>query len=230
MSELFEENETDANVEDNKRVRRRARPTSPSAHVQVTPIPDPQDFPAPILTEPIDLEPEGHGCCGYLFITLAFLFYLILFPLTVWFSFTVIQSYERGIVLRLGKLRKQNGSPILGSGIQFLLPFVDKMMKVDMRTVTVNIPPQDVLTRDSVTVGVDAIVYMRVIHPAQALLCVQNWSVSAEMLAVSLLRTVIGNYRLGELLSYREQIDAKLKKQLDEATVAWGINVSRMLV
>ncbi|CAM0512299.1 unnamed protein product [Fasciola hepatica] len=225
---MLEENESDSETAKNntKQVRKRTRDI-PSTSVHVTPIADPT-YMGQLNPAQIDLETEGHGCCGFLVIFLVIVFYVILFPLTIWFSFTVIQSFERGVVLRLGKLRKQNGTFILGSGIQFVLPCVDTIMKVDMRTITVTIPSQDVLTRDSVTVGVDAVVYMRVINPAQALLCVQNWTLSTELLAVSSLRTVIGNHRLAELLSCREQIDARLKTQLDEATGPWGINVERV--
>ncbi|THD28708.1 Stomatin like transmembrane protein [Fasciola hepatica] len=227
---MLEENESDSETAKNntKQVRKRTRDI-PSTSVHVTPIADPT-YMGQLNPAQIDLETEGHGCCGFLVIFLVIVFYVILFPLTIWFSFTVIQSFERGVVLRLGKLRKQNGTFILGSGIQFVLPCVDTIMKVDMRTITVTIPSQDVLTRDSVTVGVDAVVYMRVINPAQALLCVQNWTLSTELLAVSSLRTVIGTHRLAELLSCREQIDARLKTQLDEATGPWGINVSETII
>ncbi|GAA36238.1 Erythrocyte band 7 integral membrane protein [Clonorchis sinensis] len=182
----------------------------------------------PAVTEQADLEPEGHGCCGYFVIVLAALLCLCTFPFTVWFSFAIIQSYEKGIMLRLGKLRKQNGSAILSSGIRFKLPCVDQMIKVDMRTVTVNIPPQDILTKDSVTVAVDALVYMHVVDPASAILRVENWQMSTQLLAVSILRTVLGTYDLAELLTRRSEIDSQLRSELDRGTDPWGIKVERV--
>ncbi|KAF8568599.1 hypothetical protein P879_02309 [Paragonimus westermani] len=179
--------------------------------------------------EVADLEPESHGFCGYFIICLITIISICLFPLTIWCSIIIIQSYERGIMLRLGKLRRQNGSPVFGSGIQFKLPCIDQLIKVDMRTVTVSIPPQEVLTKDSVTVAVDAVVYMRVVDPASAILRVEKWKTSTELLSVSILRTVIGNYSLAELLTCREEIDARLRRDLDQATEAWGIKVSRLV-
>ncbi|CAL8082709.1 unnamed protein product [Calicophoron daubneyi] len=180
------------------------------------------------IHEIADLEPEPHGCCGWLIIILSGLLLVMLFPILIWFSFTVIQSYERGVMLRLGKLRKYRGRPIMESGIRFVLPCVDKVTKVDMRTVSVSIPPQEVLTKDSVTVMVDAIVYMRVVDPASAILRVQDWRTSAQLAAVGVLRTVLGTYVLSQLLSDREGIDVTLKKQLDGATGPWGIKVERV--
>ncbi|KAF5402352.1 Erythrocyte band 7 integral membrane protein stomatin [Paragonimus heterotremus] len=182
----------------------------------------------PETSDPVDLEPEAHGCCGYLTIVFSGLFFLLLFPILIWFSFTVIQSYERGVQLRLGKLRKHKGSLVMGSGIRFILPCVDRVIKVDMRTTTVNIPPQEVLTKDAVTIAVDAIVYMRVLEPASAVLRIENWKNSSQLLAVSMLRMVLGNYKLSELLSSRETIDVELRKRLDAATDPWGIQVERV--
>nr|CAK6928362.1 unnamed protein product [Fasciola hepatica] len=185
-------------------------------------------YPISDNTDPIDLEPEGHGFCGYFLIALAVLMYIFLFPILVLFSFKVIQSYERGVMLRLGKLRKHKGSAIMSSGIQFVLPCVDTIQKVDMRTISEVIPPQEVLTRDSVTVTVDAIVYMRVIEPASAILRVANWLQSTGLLAVSTLRSVLGHYDLAALLTNREEIDTYLKKSLEAATREWGIKVERV--
>ncbi|VDP72713.1 unnamed protein product [Echinostoma caproni] len=184
--------------------------------------------PAPTKIDPVDLEPDDHGACGYIVLILAVIFYILLFPILVFFSFRVIQSYERGVRLRLGKLRKHKGSTVMGSGIQFVLPCIDVVQKVDMRTISQSIPPQEVLTKDSVTVTVDAIVYMRVVEPASAILRVENWRLSTQMLAVSTLRSVLGNYDLSSLLTCRAQIDSYLRQHLDEATHEWGIKVERV--
>ncbi|CAL8073447.1 unnamed protein product [Calicophoron daubneyi] len=170
----------------------------------------------------------GQGFCGVLLIIIAVIFYICLLPITIFFSFRIIEPYERGLKLRLGKIVKSGKDLVYGAGIRFVLPGVDKIVKIDMRTTTVSIPPQDILTSDSVTVSVDAVVYMRVIEPAVAVLRVQNWKYSAELLAVSTLRSVLGGTQLTELLQNRDELDSKLRCLLDEITKQWGVRVERV--
>ncbi|CAL8106680.1 unnamed protein product [Calicophoron daubneyi] len=170
----------------------------------------------------------GPGFFGFVLILLSIILFVVTLPVAIFFSFKIIKTYERAVVLRLGKLARRNGNPVLGAGVQFILPCIDDILRVDLRTRTVNIPPQDVLTRDAVTVNVDAIVYMRVVEPAYALLRVEDASKSAELLAVSMLRTVFGSYELVHVLTARDEIDARLQQLLDEATDAWGIRVERV--
>ena len=176
----------------------------------------------------LNIEDSKHGCCGYVLIILCALLFIITIPISIFFALRVIRTYERGVVLRLGKLVKYGGSRVMGAGVQFLLPLADKLMKVDLRTQTVNIKPQDVLTSDAVTVGVDAVAFLRVIEPAAAILRVENARRSSELLAISSLRSVIGSYDLSVLLNQRSKLDEKLKEILDEGTKHWGIKVSHL--
>lgn len=177
---------------------------------------------------PISQGDEQMGLSDYILITLSFIGAVIFFPIAMFGVFRIIRTYERGIVLRLGKLRKRNGKTILGAGVQFVLPCIDEILTVDLRTRSVNIPPQEILTRDAVTVNVDAVVYLRVTDPASALLKVENAARSSELLAVSTLRNVLGTYELAQLLTDREEIDKKMQRWMDSATDPWGIFVERV--
>ncbi|CAH8585781.1 unnamed protein product [Heterobilharzia americana] len=171
---------------------------------------------------------EGIGVGGGILFALLVLLFIVTFPITIFFAIRTVKTYERAIILRFGRLKRSNGKYILGAGLQFVMPCADQMIRVDLRTRTVNIPPQEILTSDSVTVSVDAVVFMRVIEPAAALLRVENAGKSAELLAVSALRSVLGTYELSQLLTNRDQIDAKLATLLDQATGDWGIKVERV--
>ncbi|CAH8863849.1 unnamed protein product [Trichobilharzia szidati] len=173
-------------------------------------------------------EVEGIGLAGEVLFVLLVIFVICTFPISIFFAIRTVKTYERAIILRFGKLKRSGGKYVLGSGLQFLIPYADEMISIDLRTQTVNIPPQEILTSDAVTVTVDAIVFMRVIEPAAALLRVENARRSAELLAVSSLRSVLGTYELSELLTNRDQIDEKLANLLDEATDDWGIKVERV--
>ncbi|CAH8863851.1 unnamed protein product [Trichobilharzia szidati] len=173
-------------------------------------------------------EEEGIGFGGGLLFALLVILFICTFPITIFFAIRTVKTYERAVILRFGKLKRSGGKYVLGAGLQFVMPCADQMISIDLRTQTVNIPPQEILTSDAVTVTVDAIVFMRVIEPAAALLRVENARRSAELLAVSSLRSVLGTYELSELLTNRDQIDEKLANLLDEATVDWGIKVERV--
>ncbi|TNN05001.1 Erythrocyte band 7 integral membrane protein [Schistosoma japonicum] len=127
-----------------------------------------------------------------------------------------------------GRVKRSGKNYVIGAGLQFVMPCADRIIRIDLRTKTVNIPPQEVLTSDAVTVSVDAVVFMRVIEPAAALLRVENSLKSAELLAVTTLRSVLGTYELSQLLTSRDQIDSKLKELLDDATSQWGIKIERV--
>ena len=176
--------------------------------------------------EDVDMDDNRQGFCGYILITLCVIVFILTFPISAFFSFRVIKTYERGVILRLGKLTKRRKKSVVAPGVHFVLPFADKLLKIDLRTQTVNITPQDVLTSDAVTVGVDAVVFMRVTEPASALLRVENARLSSELLAVSALRTVLGSHDLSHLLNNREDLDRRLLEILDAATDRWGIKVS----
>src|SRR5213595_3901044 len=134
----------------------------------------------------------------------------------------VAREYERGIVFRLGRLRAEPRGP----GLFILIPVVDRMVRVDLRTVTLNIPPQDVITKDNVPARVNAVAYFRIVEPNAAIVQVENFMVATSQIAQTTLRAVLGQHVLDELLSEREQINAILQGIIDEATAPWGIKVS----
>jgi regulator of protease activity HflC (stomatin/prohibitin superfamily) len=134
----------------------------------------------------------------------------------------VIREYERAIVFRLGRLYPDPKGP----GLFFLIPIVDRMVKVDLRTITLNIPPQEVITKDNVPVRVNAVAYFRIVDPKAAIVQVENFMVATSQIAQTTLRSVLGQHQLDELLSEREKINAILQEIIDEATGPWGIKVS----
>jgi len=134
----------------------------------------------------------------------------------------VVREYERGIVFRLGRLL---GKP-KGPGLFLLIPIADRMVKVDLRTITLNIPPQEVITKDNVPVRVNAVAYFRIVSPKDAIVQVENFMVATSQIAQTTLRSVLGQHVLDELLSEREKINTILQGIIDEATGPWGIKVS----
>jgi regulator of protease activity HflC (stomatin/prohibitin superfamily) len=134
----------------------------------------------------------------------------------------VLREYERGVVFRLGRLM----DPPRGPGVVVLIPIVDRMVKVDLRTITLNIPPQEVITKDNVPVRVNAVAYFRIVEPKDAIVQVENFMVATSQIAQTTLRSVLGQHVLDELLSEREKINAILQEIIDEATGPWGIKVS----
>jgi regulator of protease activity HflC (stomatin/prohibitin superfamily) len=134
----------------------------------------------------------------------------------------VAREYERGVIFRLGRLR----SPPKGPGLFLLIPVIDKMVRVDLRTVTLNIPPQEVITRDNVPVRVNAVAYFRIIDPEKAIVQVENYMVATSQISQTTLRSVLGQHTLDELLSERDKINEILQRIIDEATSPWGIKVS----
>jgi regulator of protease activity HflC (stomatin/prohibitin superfamily) len=134
----------------------------------------------------------------------------------------IAREYERGVIFRLGRLR----SPPKGPGLFLLIPIVDKMVKVDLRTVTLNVPPQEVITKDNVPVRVNAVAYFRIIDPERAIVQIENFMVATSQIAQTTLRSVLGQHVLDELLSEREKINEILQRIIDEATAPWGIKVS----
>jgi regulator of protease activity HflC (stomatin/prohibitin superfamily) len=137
-------------------------------------------------------------------------------------SVRVAREYERGVIFRLGRLH----SPPKGPGLFLLIPIIDKMVRVDLRTVTLNIPPQEVITKDNVPVRVNAVAYFRIIDPERAIVQVENYMVATSQIAQTTLRSVLGQHVLDELLSERDKINTILQEIIDEATSPWGIKVS----
>src|SRR5512132_1269787 len=147
------------------------------------------------------------------------LFLVVLFLIS---AIKVAREYERGIVFRLGRLLPEPKGP----GLFLLIPVVDRMVKVDLRTITLNIPPQEVITKDNVPVRVNAVAYFRIVEPKNAIVQVENFMVATSQIAQTTLRSVLGQHLLDELLSERDKINAILQEIIDEATAPWGIKVS----
>src|ERR1700739_4926885 len=133
----------------------------------------------------------------------------------------ILREYQRGVVFRLGRLREPKGP-----GVAFLIPIVDRIVKVDLRTITLTIPPQEVITKDNVPVRVNAVAYFRIVDPNAAIVQVENFMVATSQIAQTTLRAVLGQHVLDELLSEREKINAILQEIIDTATGPWGIKVS----
>jgi regulator of protease activity HflC (stomatin/prohibitin superfamily) len=152
----------------------------------------------------------------------ALLFGVAVVLLYLWSTINILKEYERAVIFRLGRLLPQAKGP----GIVFVLWPVYKMVRVSLRTITLEVPPQDIITRDNVSVKVNAIVYFRVMSAPQAIVEVENYLYATSQLAQTTLRSVLGEVELDDLLSRREKLNVKLQEILDQHTVAWGIKVS----
>src|SRR6059036_2915309 len=137
----------------------------------------------------------------------------------------ILREYERGVIFRLGKLLGAKGP-----GLILLIPMVDKMVKIDLRVVTIDVPKQEVMTRDNVPVTVDAVVYFRVVVPVDAVVKVENFLKATSLIAQTTLRSVLGQAELDELLSHREKINVTLQEIIDRQTDPWGIKVTAVEV
>jgi len=169
----------------------------------------------------------GPGLCAHL-LTLFSLFLIVIFlPFSLICVIKVVQEYERAVIFRLGRLLTGGAR---GPGVFFIIPCVDIYEKIDMRTNTYEIPPQEILTKDSVTVFVNAIMYYKVANATHAVANVDDYSGSSRLLAATTLRNVLGTMNLGEILSQRENIARGMQANLDVATEPWGVKVERVEV
>jgi regulator of protease activity HflC (stomatin/prohibitin superfamily) len=146
----------------------------------------------------------------------------IILLLFLFAAIKVAREYERGIIFRLGRLLPEPKGP----GLFILIPIVDRMVKVDLRTITLNIPPQEVITKDNVPARVNAVAYFRIVDPKAAIVQIENFMVATSQIAQTTLRSVLGQHLLDELLSERDKINAILQSIIDESTAPWGIKVS----
>ncbi len=146
---------------------------------------------------------------------------LIILIIFLAMSIKIVREYERAVIFRLGRLLGAKGP-----GIFFVIPFVDNFIKVDLRLTTVDVPEQQIITKDNVTVGVDAVVYYRVFDPVLAVTKVENYNYAVMMMAQTTLRDIVGQVELDELLTKREEINKRLQAILDEVTDPWGIKVT----
>ena len=151
----------------------------------------------------------------------AILFLIVFLIILASASIKILREYERGVIFRLGRLIGAKGP-----GLIFIIPGVDKLLRISLRTVALEIPPQDVITRDNISLKVNAVVYFRVIDPNKAVVEIENYLYATSQLAQTTLRSIIGQSQLDELLSERDKINIKLQDVLDKQTEPWGIKVS----
>jgi len=170
---------------------------------------------------------EGQGLCTVLLTMVSLLLVVATLPMSLFVTVKVVQEYERAVIFRLGRLLSGGAR---GPGVFFIIPCVDIYEKIDMRTATYEIPPQEILTKDSVTVFVNAIMYYKVADATRAVANVDDYSGSARLLAATTLRNVLGTKNLGDILSERESIAHEMQTLLFEATEPWGVNVERVEV
>ena len=154
------------------------------------------------------------------------LFVVIIVVFFLFSAIKILNEYERGVIFRLGRVL---GMP-KGPGLIILIPIIDRMVKVSLRTVVLDIPPQDVITRDNVSIKVNAVVYFRVVDPLKAIIDVENFLYATSQLSQTTLRSVLGQAELDDLLSHREQSNERLQEILDTHTEPWGIKVSNVEV
>ena len=150
---------------------------------------------------------------------------LILAAVIIYNSIKILMEYERGVIFLLGKFDK-----VKGPGLIFVFPIIQKMLRVNLQTVTMEVPAQDVITRDNVSVKVTAVIFFRVVDPQRAILAVQDYLYSTSQIAQTTLRSVLGQSQLDELLSKREQINVELQRIIDQQTEPWGVKVSAVEV
>jgi regulator of protease activity HflC (stomatin/prohibitin superfamily) len=154
---------------------------------------------------------------------------LLMLLVIVFMGFKVLPEYERAVIFRWGRLARGivGGN---GPGVLIILPLIDKMVRVSLRTVTMDVPPQDVITRDNVTVKVNAVIYFRVVDPQRAIVQVEDYLYATSMMSQTTLRSVLGQSQLDDLLAKREQINADLQRIIDQQTEPWGVKVSAVEV
>lgn len=155
----------------------------------------------------------------------SFMFILFLIAGFFFMSVKVLNEYERGVIFRLGRITGAKGP-----GLIILIPLLDRMIRVDLRTITMDVPPQDVISRDNVTIKVNAVVYFKVVDPNRAVVEVENYLLAVSKLSQTTLRSVLGQVELDELLASRDSINHRLQEILAAQTAAWGVKISNVEV
>lgn len=172
-------------------------------------------------------DDSSSNICGVFLTVVSLILIAVTFPISVFLCIKVVQEYERAVIFRLGRVTKGGAR---GPGIFFIIPCIDTYTKVDLRTVSFDVPPQEILSKDSVTVAVDAVVYYRISNATIAITNVEDYGRSTRLLAATTLRNVLGTKNLSEILSERENISHMIQSTLDEATDPWGVKVERVEV
>jgi regulator of protease activity HflC (stomatin/prohibitin superfamily) len=158
-------------------------------------------------------------------ITIAIVIFIVLILSS---AIRILREYERGVVFRLGRLIGGDGTK--GPGLIFLIPVIDRMVTVSLRTIVLDVPPQDIITSDNVSIKVNAVVYFRVVEPQKAIVHVENFLAATSQISQTTLRSVLGQSELDDLLSQREKINHKLQQIIDAQTEPWGVKVSNVEV
>ena len=157
--------------------------------------------------------------------SMSFLFILFLVVYFLSSAIKILKEYERGVVFRLGRI-----IPVKGPGLVLIWPLIDKLVKVSLRIVTMDVPSQDIITRDNITVKVNAVVYFRVMDPTKAITAIEDFFFATSQIAQTTLRSILGQSQLDDLLTNREQLNAELQKVIDFQTEPWGIKVTAVEV
>ena len=174
-----------------------------------------------------DDESACGSCVAGLIWIISILLIICTFPFSLCVCIRMVQEYERAVIFRLGRIKKGGA---VGPGLFFIVPCMDQIVVCDLRTISFDVPPQEILTRDSVTVAVDAVVYYQISSPMSAVINVSDYAQSTKLLASTTLRTILGTKSLAEILSDREKIATDILQHLDIATDPWGVKVERIEV
>ena len=158
-------------------------------------------------------------------VVMGFLFVIFMVIYFLSSAIKILREYERGVVFRLGRI-----IPVKGPGLVIIIPIIDKLVRVSLRTVTMDVPPQDIITRDNITVKVNAVIYFRVIGPIKAITEVEDFYYATSQIAQTSLRSILGQSQLDDLLAKRDELNAELQKVIDFQTEPWGIKVSTVEV
>ena len=158
-------------------------------------------------------------------VVMGFLFVIFMVVYFLSSAIKILREYERGVVFRLGRI-----IPVKGPGLVIIIPIIDKLVRVSLRTVTMDVPPQDIITRDNITVKVNAVIYFRVIGPIKAITEVEDFYYATSQIAQTSLRSILGQSQLDDLLAKRDELNAELQKVIDFQTEPWGIKVSTVEV
>lgn len=153
------------------------------------------------------------------------IFFVVMGVYLVSSAIRILKEYERGVVFRLGRV-----IPVKGPGLVLVWPIIDKLVKISLRTVTMDVPPQDIITRDNITVKVNAVIYFRPVDPIKAVTEVEDFYYATSQIAQTTLRSILGQSQLDDLLTNREQLNAELQKVIDTQTEPWGVKVSAVEV
>ncbi|RNA19222.1 erythrocyte band 7 integral membrane [Brachionus plicatilis] len=187
-----------------------------------------------IKSEGIQNVEDDSNFCGSILIFLSYILIILTFPISLPMSIKIVKEYERAVIFRLGRILSGGAK---GPGLFFIVPYlighkkgVDSIVNVDLRSVTFDVPPQEILTKDSVTVTVDAVVYFRISDPILSVTKIANSRYSTQLLAATTLRNILGTKSLHEILSDKESISHRMQEFLDQATDEWGVKVERVEV